>query len=122
MNPESVVDRLDILCGNAADHGARRYVLCNDCSGSYDRAVADSNTRQNGHVRTDPDMIADLHRLGDAVLREQTETAEEFRTLSNKATPMHSKYIQPVENGAPEADAILEMLEVRLITVKKITE
>ena len=52
----------------------------------------------------------------------EPDTEEEFHTLRSKAIPMHSKYIQPVESGSLEADAILEMLEVRLITVKKICE
>ena len=50
----------------------------------------------------------------------EPDTKEEFDTIRSKAVPMNSKYIQPVGNGVLEADAILEMLEVRLITIQKI--
>lgn len=50
----------------------------------------------------------------------EPETEEEFLTLRSKSLPMCSKYIRPVENGCFETDAILDMLEVRLIQIKRI--
>ena len=97
FEPNQTLDvHLKLTCVENGDYLIRETVL----------------NRSNGSAF---DMWVDMGAL-------EPDTAEEFRTLSNKATPMHSKYIQPVENGALEADAILEMLEVRLITVKKITE
>lgn len=52
----------------------------------------------------------------------EPDTEEEYQTLRSRAVPMHSKYIQPVTDGSLEADAILDMLEVRLITISKLSE
>ena len=49
----------------------------------------------------------------------EPDTEDEYETLRSRAVPMCSKYIQPVDNNTLEADAILDMLEVRLITIAK---
>ncbi len=44
-------------------------------------------------------------------------TPEEVRTLKEKAQPTFTKYVKPVENGVLELDAILDMLEIRLVSI-----
>lgn len=52
----------------------------------------------------------------------EPDNEEELETLRHKSVPMQSKYILPVKNGAIEADAMLDMLEVRLITISKLSD
>lgn len=48
----------------------------------------------------------------------ELDTEQEYKTLAARATPSCSKYVAQAKNHALELDAMLEMLEVRLITIE----
>ena len=52
---------------NAAHYGIWLDVFCYNRSGGHDRPIADGHPREDGGVRPDPDVPADMDRLGDHV-------------------------------------------------------
>ena len=48
----------------------------------------------------------------------ELDTEQEFKTLEARSTPSCSKYIAEAKNLSLELDAMLEMLEVRLIIIE----
>lgn len=47
----------------------------------------------------------------------EPDTEQEIKTLAARSTPSCSKYITEAKSHTLEIDAILDMLEVRLITI-----
>ena len=52
------------LCGDAADDGARGYVFRHHGARGDHRVVAHGNAREDGRVRADPDVSAQLYGRG----------------------------------------------------------
>ena len=47
---------------NAANNSVCRYILCDHCSGSYDRILSDGNAFCYNNTRTDPYIISNMNR------------------------------------------------------------
>ena len=117
-------------------HYSRLYAMAE----KFDMTFTDRYTVFEPHRSLDVHLKIDGMENGDYLVREtalnrshgsafdlwvemgalEPDTEEDFATLHSKAVPMCSKYIQPVENGCFEADAMLDVLEVRLITIRKL--
>lgn len=117
-------------------HYSRLYAMAE----KFDMTFTDRYTVFEPHQSLDVHLKIDGIENGDYLVRETTlnrshgsafdlwvemgalepDAEEDFATLRGKSVPMCSKYIQPVENGCFEADAILDVLEVRLITIRKL--
>ena len=46
-------------------------------------------------------------------------TANEQKTLAARSVPAISKYRSSIQNGVLELDALLDMLEIRLLLIEK---
>ena len=59
-----VLQPLDDFCGNAGNDGAGGDIFGYYRAGSHDGAFSYAYSRKNGCVRANPNLVADMHRLG----------------------------------------------------------
>ena len=57
------LDVRDFPGRNTADNGVRLDILADHSPGSDYRSIADNYARQDGDVGTNPDTVADFHRM-----------------------------------------------------------